>query len=34
LTILVVGLVYSCALNVLAVLPSTMCLEIVGGEGC
>ena len=34
LTILVVGLVYSCALNVLAVLPATMCMQVVGGEGC
>ena len=29
-----VGIVYSCALNVLAILPRTSCLEIAGGPGC
>ena len=28
------GLFYSVTLNVLAILPGTMCLQVVGGEGC
>ena len=34
LSILGVGLVYSCTLNVLAIVPATMCLTLVGGDGC
>ena len=34
MTLVAVGLVYSVTVNFLAMFPSTMCLQIAGGEGC
>jgi hypothetical protein len=32
--IIALALGFSLTLNILSVIPSTMCLEIAGGEGC
>ena len=32
--LVVVGWVYACAVNLLAMVPSTACLPIAGGDGC